>query len=141
MTIRFQTAFASILLHYNRTTSMNQRTYNAASPHSETFLAFPCAHMAPANLVVAFLLSPIPGGNPVHNHCLLRKHQRDSSAYAICLYFDQPQQSVQDATKEAKPQPLVIYKEPSMLGAELSSQPGWSVGVGCDKFVKAKQST
>ena len=70
MTIRLQTAFASILLHYNCTTSMDWHTLNAASPHFETFLAFPCAHMTPPNAVVAFLLSPIPGGNPVHNHCL-----------------------------------------------------------------------
>src|ERR1039458_2714176 len=48
MTIRFQTAFASILLHCNRTTGMNRHTFNAASPHSEAFLAFPCANLVPS---------------------------------------------------------------------------------------------
>jgi hypothetical protein len=70
--IRFHTSFATILLSYKRTTSVNQHTLNAATPHFLDLLVFPISYaifgMIPS--IVAFLLSPIPVGNPVHNHRL-----------------------------------------------------------------------
>jgi NADPH:quinone reductase-like Zn-dependent oxidoreductase len=44
----FGRSFASILLHYNCTTSVNWHAFNPASPHSETIPAFACANMAPS---------------------------------------------------------------------------------------------
>ncbi len=66
-----RSAFAAILLSYKCTTSINQHTLNAATPHSCTFVSpISDAIFGLIPSIVAFLLSPIPGGNPVHNHRL-----------------------------------------------------------------------